>query len=177
MAANQDAFLEWAFEQSGRNPLPWQYSAKDLLEAANAVKSRVYNSGDGMMHSLAAVQAMLLGFAIECLLKGMWIKKHQPWIDENRQHGLTKNGKFVGIPGAGDHDLKQLADAVQVTVSNEETDVLQRLSAFIMYAGRYPVSMRWQQMRPTKTKKGGAVSPNFFQQLRWGSPRNSQCAS
>ena len=72
-----------------RNPLPWQASAKDLLEAADAVKSRVHNLGGGMMHSLAAVQAMLLGLAIECLLKGMWIKKKQPWIDQGVLDGKS----------------------------------------------------------------------------------------
>ena len=114
------------------------------------------------MHSLAAVQAMLLGLAIECLLKGMWIKKKQPWIDENREHELTKNGTWVGIPDAGDHDLKQLADVAQVIVSNEETAVLQRLSAFITFAGRYPISKKWQQMKPTKTENCGVVAPKYF---------------
>ena len=28
-----DEFLEWSFEGSGQNPLPWQASAKDLLDA------------------------------------------------------------------------------------------------------------------------------------------------
>jgi hypothetical protein len=70
-------FHEWAFESAGTNPLGWQQSAKDLLEAADAVKARVVDVFDGGMHSLAAVQAMLVGMALECLLKGMWIKKHK----------------------------------------------------------------------------------------------------
>lgn len=60
------------------------------------------------MHSLAAVQALLLGLAIECLLKGMWIKTHKAWLEKNASFSLTKNGRYVGIPGAGDHELKQL---------------------------------------------------------------------
>ena len=36
-----DAFFEWAFEQGGRNPLAWEQSANEWLEAADAVKVRV----------------------------------------------------------------------------------------------------------------------------------------
>lgn len=66
---SRDDFFEWAFEQSGRNALAWQPSAQDLLEAADAVKAR----GVGMMHVLAAVQAMLIGVSTEtrpsCLIR------------------------------------------------------------------------------------------------------------
>lgn len=92
MTNREQEFLEWAFEQSGRNPLAWQASAKNLLEGADAVGARVHDLGN-VMHSLAAVQAMLLGLALECLLKGMWIKKHQSWLEKNKTFSLTKNGK------------------------------------------------------------------------------------
>lgn len=108
-ATSKAGFWEWAFESSGRNPLSWQGSARNLLEGADAVKSRVYvDPTDNSMHSLAAVQALLLGLAIECLLKGMWIKTHKAWLEKNASFSLTKNGRYVGIPGAGDHELKQL---------------------------------------------------------------------
>ena len=51
---DRQEFWEWAFEQSGTNPLSWQHSARDLLEAADVVKARVQNLGVGLMHSLAA---------------------------------------------------------------------------------------------------------------------------
>jgi hypothetical protein len=57
-------FHEWAFESAGTNPLGWQQSAKDLLEAADAVKTRVVDVFDGGMHSLAAVQAT--GYMLGC---------------------------------------------------------------------------------------------------------------
>jgi hypothetical protein len=87
-------FHEWAFESAGTNPLGWQQSAKDLLEAADAVKARVVDVFDGGMHSLAAVQAMLVGMALECLLKGMWIKKHKAW----KNTVLTFGGKKPKVP-------------------------------------------------------------------------------
>jgi hypothetical protein len=89
-------FHEWEFESAGSNPLGWQHSAKDLLEAADAVKARVVDVFDGGMDSVAAVQAMLVGMALECLLKGMWIKKHKAW--KNTVLGLTFRGKKPKVP-------------------------------------------------------------------------------
>src|SRR5205823_1857340 len=92
-------FWEWAHQQSGKNPLAWRYSAENLLTAARAVRKEVNDFG-GMMHSLAAVEAMLLGFAIECLLKAIYIKGGNT---------LVKQGSYAHIPHAADHDLIQLA--------------------------------------------------------------------
>ncbi len=131
-----DKFLEWAFDQSGRNPLAWEHSAADLLSAAEAVKEKVIDFGEGGMHSLAAVQAMLLGFAIECMLKGMYIK--------TTGNTLTHDGRYQGIPNAGDHQLGQIADAAGYAMSVDERRVLDKLSAFILFAGRYPISTNWR---------------------------------
>ena len=68
-------FLKWAYGTAGENPAAWQVSAKDLLDAAMAVKAKVQSVGTGGMHSLARVEAMLLGMA----LKGMYIKRHRPY--------------------------------------------------------------------------------------------------
>ena len=43
-----------------------------------AVKAKV-QPFDNAMHSLARVEAMLLGMALECLLKGIYIKRHRVW--------------------------------------------------------------------------------------------------
>jgi hypothetical protein len=114
------------------------------------------------MHSLAAVQAMLLGLALECLLKGLWIKKHQAWLDKNRDFSLTRNGKYVGIPGAGDHDLKQLADAAKLDTSRTEAAVLERLTGFVMFAGRYPIAKMPKLMKPRRTGGAEAASPKYI---------------
>ena len=114
------------------------------------------------MHSLVAVQAMLMGMALECLLKGMWIKNHQAWSPLNRHHALTKDGKLVRKPGAGDHNLEQLAKIAEVVVSQNEKIILQRLSRFILFAGRYPIPTTWEQTRPVRSVIGERVSPRFF---------------
>jgi hypothetical protein len=152
--------LQWAFESAGRNPLSWRASADDLLSAANAVKEKVLDLGP-MMHSLAAVQAMLLGLALECLLKGMWIKKHRAWLAQHKGFSLTKSGKYVGIPGAGDHELRQLADAAEWEMSAQEAALLERLTGFVKYAGRYPIPTTSEKIKAQRTGGGVQVSPRF----------------
>jgi len=157
-------FHEWAFESAGTNPLGWQQSAKDLLEAADAVKARGGDVVDGGMHSLAAVQAMLVGMALECLLKGMWIKKHKAW--KNTVLGLTFGGKKPKVPNGkggsvGDHELLPLADAAGVSLTQGERAVLQRLSGFIKWGGRYPIPTTADQMKPSSTGGGPTVAPNY----------------
>ena len=58
-----DDFLEWAYGVAGENPGAWQASAKDLLDGAMAVKDKVQPFSNAM-HSLAGVEAMLLGMAL-----------------------------------------------------------------------------------------------------------------
>ena len=158
----RDDFLRWSYRVSGENPAAWQVSAKDLLDAAMAVKAKVQSGGTGGMHTLARVEAMLLGMALECLLKGMYIRRHRVWEDPTKAHALVKNDTYVGVKDAGDHELVQLADAAGVTVSQPERLILTRLTDFIKYAGRYPISMRVKEMRPVKTPDGRTVARGYI---------------
>ena len=159
----RDDFLRWSYHVSGENPVAWQVSAKDLLDAAMAVKAEVQSIGTGgMMHSLARVEAMLLGMALECLLKGMYIRRHRVWEDPTKAHALVKDDIYVGVKDAGDHELLQLAAAAGVTVSQSERSILTRLTDFIKYAGRYPISMRVEGMRPVKMPDGRTVARGYI---------------
>ena len=155
-------FPRWVHDNTGENPLAWQASARDLLDAAKAVKGNTYDLGDGLMHSLTAVQAMLLGMALECLLKGMYIKRHRVWDEPDKAHAIARGGKYVGVDGAGDHQLVQLAEAAAARVNDQERTTLARLTNFVLYAGRYPIPMRVQNMRPVKTRDGHTVAPDFI---------------
>ena len=158
----RDDFLRWSYHVSGENPAAWQVSAKDLLDAAMAVKAKVQSVGTGGMDPLARVEAMLLGMALECLLKGMYIRRHRVWEDPTKAHALVKNDTYVGVKDAGDHELPQLAAAAGVTVSQPEQLILTRLTDFIKYAGRYPISMRVKDMRPVKTPDGRTVARGYI---------------
>lgn len=127
-------FWNWAFESTGRNPLAWQASAKDLLEGAEAVKDRV-PAFSGLMPTLASVQALLLGLALECLLKALWIKSHRAWLDKHKEFSLTRNGEYVGIPNVNDHDGR--SGALEITILKQSGAVAAQSSARV--TGRTPV--------------------------------------
>jgi hypothetical protein len=99
------------------------------------------------------VRAMLLGYAIECALKCLWVKKGNK---------IVANGKYVGVPGAKDHDLMQLSKAVGFLPTMTESDVLQRLSKFVRFAGRYPIAKKPDEMRPHEIPAIGKVDVGFF---------------
>ena len=52
----------------------------------------------------------------------------------------------------------QLAKAAGVTLSQSERSILTRLTDFIEYAGRYPISKRVEKMRPVKTVARGYIT-------------------
>lgn len=96
-------------------------------------------NGDVVMPQVLCVRAMLLGYALECAFKALWLK---------RGNVLIRDGRYVGVKGAQDHNLLQLARASGFLPSAKETDVLTRLSKFARFAGRYPVGKAPDEAKP-----------------------------
>jgi hypothetical protein len=150
----------WLHETMGNNDRAWHGWVELLTEAAR----KVYDGTkaqlpDGTEFHLAinSVAAMLTGYAIECALKGLWVKAGNK---------VVMNGRYARIPNAGDHALDQLARAVGkcivLPVTEEELSVLERLSAFVIFAGRYPIPLTPERMAPVKSLSGGAQVPHVF---------------
>jgi hypothetical protein len=100
--------------------------------------------GEIVMPMLLCVRAMLLGYAIECSLKALWVRKGNE---------LIRNGRYRGVTGAKDHNLPQLAQAAGFIPTATEADVLHRLSKFSQFAGRYPVGKTPDDMKPDSLTK------------------------
>ncbi|MGH9466785.1 MAG: hypothetical protein ACRD1Y_05465, partial [Terriglobales bacterium] len=77
------------------------------------------------------VCAMLVGYSLECALKGLWVRKNNK---------LVENGKYSRPPGGRDHDLVHLASATGFPLNQKETEIIRRLSKFAQFAGRYPIA-------------------------------------
>jgi hypothetical protein len=154
---DENDIAQFQFEHSANGFTAWLTSAEDLLNGAQAVRAQVQFLGE-LMHSLAVVWALLLGLAIECLLKGKWVKDGNKLVEPGTQ-------KMQKVKGAGDHELLQLADAAGFNASPEERDVLERLSVFVVWSGRYPVAMN-----PQKMLKRRGIAPRFF------TPEDFSCA-
>jgi len=93
--------------------------------------------------------------AIECLLKSAWIKAGNSIVIE---------GKYQGIPDVGDHNLIQLVQKVNIPLDEKSKDMLKRLTCYINFAGRYPVSKEWREGQIQKSSCGKG-QPTF-----WKSP-------
>jgi hypothetical protein len=130
-------------ERIGNLWLAWLAWAFVLEEAEVCLGEREVHrelpTGEVFMPMLLSVRAMLLGFALECCLKALWVRKGNK---------IVRNGRYKGVTGAKDHNLVQLAAAAGFIPTTAETDVLRRLSKFVRFAGRYPVAKTTDEMRP-----------------------------
>jgi hypothetical protein len=116
---------------------------------------RKLKGGRIVMPSLLSVRAMLLGYAIECVLKALWLRQGNK---------LVREGKYRGVTGAGDHNLLSLAEVAGFESTAIEADVLRRLSNFIRFAGRYPIAKTAYEMMPDELTEAdvGFFSPREF---------------
>jgi hypothetical protein len=103
-------------------------------------------------------EIMLRGFALECLLKALWIK---------RGNVLASQGELQKIPGVGSHELLQLTQELAFKCKPNERDLLKRLSVFMTSVGRYPIATDWSKTKIQKTFGGGKGPPTY-----WTSPHD-----
>jgi len=100
---------------------------------------------------LRPVELMLHGMALECLLKALRLKQGG---------GFEDRKGFRDFPGSKTHDLTQMADALRLKLSPREKDVLDHMTAFVRFGGRYPVPIRASESALGPVRDGGGmVSP------------------
>jgi hypothetical protein len=147
-----------AHELWGNHWVAWSFWVFTLEDAARMIGEQAFHQepkkGHVVMPSVLAVRAMLLGYAIECAMKCYWLKSGNK---------IVKNGKFIGVPGAGDgHNLIQLSKIVGFSPTRREADVLIGLAKFIRFAGRYPIAKLPEEMAPRLTADLEKVDVGFF---------------
>jgi len=121
---DQQKSIKW-YAQQGASPYVWWKTAHELKLSANQV-------------SVLAVQKMLFGMSMECLLKGILVILDMGF--QKQLWGGTFQREMRG------HKLRVLADSVQgkdatLSISEEEREALDDLTAFIEWLGRYPVPL------------------------------------
>ncbi len=144
-------------ERLGNAWWAWMAWVFTLEEAAAYIGQRLSHiegrNGEVVMPLTLCVRAMLLAYAIECALKGLWVRNGNK---------IVMGGRYVGVTGAKDHDLMQLSKAAGFLPTMAETEVLQRLSKFVRFAGRYPVAKTPDEMRPQGVSLIGKIDVGFF---------------
>ena len=144
-------------EHLGNSPHAWLTWVDTLAQAAKQLRQRrtpaTLPDGEEVMIMSDAVCAMLLGYAFEFALKGLWVKQGNK---------IVSGGKLQKIPGGESHQLLRLAGKVGITATPEEFDALNRLTPFVRFAGRYPVSVNPEEMKPRVVRARGRTVPGFY---------------
>lgn len=128
------------FEKCARQPYLWISSAEVLKDSADLVLARFRTALEraaperedtkiDLGISLFPVYMMLVGLAVENLLKGVLISK---------DHSLVEGGRLKKWGGSG-HDLTKLASDARLPLTNEEKELLARVAEFVRWAGKYPL--------------------------------------
>lgn len=157
---DEEHFWTDQFEKVAREPITWYLQARDLKRAAEiiftehekgmaAFKSGKKTSQMFKQLSLALPYILLAGFALEILVKGIYVAKDKT---------IVKNGKLMKWPKTG-HDIKELIKLVnkklnkekQIKLSEDEENLVQRLSVSIVWAGRYPIPKDSKDRVPSKS--------------------------
>ena len=157
-----------AYDHIGNMPVAWLREARILqVCSANLAKDCPVLNGtwidrdwDGVLpvESFGVVQ-MLRGMALECLLKGLWLKAGGT---------LASDGLYRKIPDTRDHDLVSVSTAVSskshLEITAPERDLLRRLSVAIS-SGRYPIPKNWETQKFKHLPRG-----EFHSGLLWRLP-------
>jgi hypothetical protein len=130
-------------------PVAWKANAMSLNRAYEELKrvaladvKAMFDDVEPAGPSITASVLMLGGFAVENLLKGMAAKRKKIPIVKGKP-------KFVH------HGLIALARDAEVDLSADEEVLLQRLTEFIMWAGRYPAPQNADSLRGYTNRNGG----------------------
>src|SRR5664279_5565180 len=99
------------FALTGNTSTAWLLSADSQLAGARILMSRYQAAVNRPLEAefiddekVFPSVFLLYGFAVECLLKGVWVEQG---------NCLVENDRYVGIPGCKGHNLCKIAGRVQ----------------------------------------------------------------
>jgi hypothetical protein len=125
----------------GRDTVVWVMRADELFAAFELLAARDVCT-PGELPEVDGVAYMIAGFAVEVLMKALIIQK---------ESGVDSKGQFQ----LKNHDLLKLADRAGLTISDDEKRLLERLQEYAIWAGRYPIPLASEPMRPRELPGGG----------------------
>lgn len=158
------------FDQTANDPALWRLRGLDLHTASRVLRERAtdaVNTLDWLSHpssepgvqecrdysGLAFQAAMLQGFAVECLLKCLWL------VNGN---SIATDGEYTFLNAKCDnHDLVRIAREVGLPLSPAEAMSVGKLSEFSRSFGRYPISKSWHRQPLVKSEFGIQSGPTW----------------
>lgn len=127
------------FEGLARSAPHWRMTATELRMSADLVGDRFAEAVGNLLKGrepgqylhVGASFLMLAGFAIEALLKGVLIARDPTAVSDG------------GLPRwLLTHNLASLMKRANVPLTEDETELVQRLAEAVQWRGRYPVPRR-----------------------------------
>jgi hypothetical protein len=132
------------FDFVGNLPFSWVDKADELTLAANVLRSQ--------KHDTLWAELMLRAFALENLLKALWLI---------RADAIFQNGKMENTPKH--HNLLKLATELKMSLNEAETSLLSRLYRIAVSIGRYPSATKFADAQG-KIEQGGRTVEIFWEQ-------------
>lgn len=143
-------FWDEQHKLSGNMPVVWLLTAEQLLRSfqmlADQARQDVHDAfrGDASVRFPIGSTAMMLGgFAIENLLKAIKVSQGSQVFDDRGFFTLKT------------HNVLELAVEAGVELDAAEEALLERLEQFVIWAGRYPIPLSSEDLRPRTLENGG----------------------
>lgn len=148
-----EKILKRHFAKMGRDPINWVREAGELKRASEILYKEVLADYNELKtgawtrkHYIFAQYQMLTGYALQNLLKAIYIKKHPKKLATDIDRFTNKT-----------HDLKVLTTNLHITVSRDELDLLERLTEYVASAGRFPIPRKFEFIKNEDNTKGSIV--------------------
>jgi hypothetical protein len=129
-----EKLTEQHFREAAESHWAWQLSAGEIRNAVEILHKEIKKNWRGFLKgkpaflSPGSVCMMLCGQMLEALFKAILV---------SQEGAFNSKGKFAHKG----HNLLWLADQVGLKVSENEAWLLERLTHFVKWAGRYPIAL------------------------------------
>jgi len=147
----RNKFFRMSYESAASDPRQWLSYARSLQFAADLLKPifekehktpRPRSQKNNFPISVSQIYLMIVGFAVENYLKGIYVISFPEIINNDKLIKLNR------------HDLLQLMRELKFNVSKDEVDLIERLEEFVLWAGRYPIPAKFDRLIPKKHREG-----------------------
>jgi len=154
-----------SFTRSGNNYRNWFNTASRLLADSATLRRKTRRIRNSLRHGAKPplemltvwTEVMLAGFAVECLIKAVWLKKGNE---------LVRDGKYKGILRNERHQLVPLCDRIGIPLSSTERRSLHGLSRTIVGVGRYSIPRKPSEAGSSWGSKDNSVVSTFVERLK-----------
>ena len=167
-----DSYWKKQYKLVSNMPLLWLDRAMSLKLAGDTLynlftkKTMLFSEDEALMNEgiiyngLQPIYMMIYGYAFECLLKGNYVKY---------KHITDENGSLLSWWKNHGHDLCAItskvnkeADGEIIVLDTKDSLLFERLNVFVLWAGRYPIPVKYTDKMPVKFEDNSAAPLHFI---------------